>query len=383
MATIELNPRITKVQNALFEKAHTEPCEVKHIAIALKKQGLKGDKLFVHPEMAPLPMGQCPELQSLTHRQKVILSGCFFGNMYKMVGRSEHQAIDSNMVTAENAFTKYSDEYIILAQETAEEFDHIWSFRTVHSMACQETGTTEEFTNNEFGFFSGELSSRPQRVPLSNRVILFGIADGMRLLPNSFARSAGLGSLWLLYRFIGNVYLKQSEAYLHDEVGGHSYDPLAVEMTNAHLVDEARHYTTSFDIGLEIYKGADLWGQKLIKTLITGLLEDYIRRFYINFNEMLAMHQQGSISTAVRQSIRTMEMAFNHPEFRDVDLDPQALISSWYEKGLGKELGPIIKKRWRYSSQQLERLIEAMDIKLNPERMGKGYERYKMALNSF
>ena len=124
---VELSPRITKVQNALFEKAHTEPCELKHIAIALKKQGLKGDKLFVHPGMLPLPIDECPQLQNLTHRQKVILSGCFFANMYKMVARAEHQALDSNMVTAENAFSIYSDEYMILAQETSEEYDHIWS----------------------------------------------------------------------------------------------------------------------------------------------------------------------------------------------------------------------------------------------------------------
>lgn len=383
MAVVELSPRLTKVQNALFEKAHTEPCEVKHVAIALKKQGLKGDKIFMHPEMAPLPMAQCPELQKLTHRQKIILSGCCFGNMYKMVGRSEHQAIDSNMVTAEKSFSRYSDEYMVLAQETAEEYDHIWSFRTVHAMACKETGMPEEFINNELGFFSGELSSRPKNLPLSSRAIQFGLADGMRFLPKSFAQSSGLGALWLLYRFIGNVYLKQAEAYLHDELGGHEYDPLAVEMTKAHLIDEARHYTTSYDVGLEIYKSADLWGQSLIKTLIKGLLEDFIRRFYITFSEMLAFHEQGIVSTAVRQSIRSMEMAFNHPEFDGIDLDPKMLPCTWYEKGFGKELGPIIKKRWRYTSQQLERLIQALDIKLNADRMGQGYDRYKIALNSY
>ena len=381
MAIVELSSRLTKVQNALFEKAHTEPCEVKHIAIALKKQGIKGDKLFLHPEMFPLPMIQCPELQKLTHKQKVILSACSFANMYKMVGRSEHQAIDSNMVTAEKAFSRYSDEYMILAQETSEEYDHIWSFRTVHSMACKETGIAEKFTNNELGFFSGELSSRPKTVPLSNRTIQFAIGDGMRFLPNNFAQSAGLGALWLLYRFIGNVYLKQAEAYLHDNLGDYSYEPLAVEMTKAHLVDEARHYTTSYDIGLEIYQAADPWGQKIIKTLLKGLLEDFIRRFYVTFNEMLALHEQGTTSTAIRQAIQTMKMAFNHPEFRDIDLDPESLPHTWYLSGFGQELGPIIKKRWRYTSQQLERLIEALDIQLDIERMGQGYERYQSALN--
>lgn len=383
MATVELTPRLTKVQNALFERAHTEPCEVKHIAIALKKQGFKGDKLFLHPEMSPLPMAQCPELKKLSHKQQVILSGCNFANMYKMVGRSEHQAIDSNMVTAEKAFSRYSDEYMVLAQETAEEYDHIWSFRTVHSMACQETGTPEAFVNNELGFFSGELSSRPKKVPLANRAIQFGIADGMRFLPNSFAQSAGLGALWLLYRFIGNVYLKQAEAYLHDDLGGYDYEPLAVEMTKAHLVDEARHYTTSYDVGLEIYKAADPWGQQIIKTLIKGLVEDFIRRFFITFHEMLAFHEQGTTSTAIRQAIRSMEMALNHAEFQDLSFEPEALPHIWYERGFGRELGPIIKKRWRYTAQQLERLIEALDLQLDTNAMGQGYDRYQMALNTF
>ena len=49
MNTVKIDTRITKIQNRLFEQAHTHPLELKPLAIAMSKQGINGEKLYSHP----------------------------------------------------------------------------------------------------------------------------------------------------------------------------------------------------------------------------------------------------------------------------------------------------------------------------------------------
>ena len=78
MSTVKINDRITKIQNKLFEQAHTQPLELKPLAIALNKQGIKGEKLYSHPGMIPLPMLFCEYLRSYKCSSKVNFIGCIF-----------------------------------------------------------------------------------------------------------------------------------------------------------------------------------------------------------------------------------------------------------------------------------------------------------------
>jgi hypothetical protein len=76
------------------------------------------------------------------------------------------------------------------------------------------------------------------------------IGDSIKLLPSNIVQGAGLGALWLLYRYVANINLKQFESYLFEAPDKYDYESLAVNMTQAHCEDEGRHYTTSFDLGL-------------------------------------------------------------------------------------------------------------------------------------
>ncbi|MDP5339033.1 MAG: hypothetical protein NWQ28_10725, partial [Nodularia sp. (in: cyanobacteria)] len=114
MNIVEINNRITRIQNTLFEQAHTQSLELKPVAIALNKQGIKAGKLYCNPGMIALPMPFCPYLRSLNTSQKSILSAAFLANFYKYVANSESQAIPSNVSVSEKLFAPYSDEFMIL-----------------------------------------------------------------------------------------------------------------------------------------------------------------------------------------------------------------------------------------------------------------------------
>ncbi|MBH8564123.1 hypothetical protein I8748_18350 [Nostoc sp. CENA67] len=105
MNTVKINNRITKIQNKLFEQAHTQPLKLKPLAIALSKHGIKGEKLYFHPGMIPLPIPIFQYLSSLNPRQMPILSAAVFANFYKVVANSESQSIISNMNIAKKVFS--------------------------------------------------------------------------------------------------------------------------------------------------------------------------------------------------------------------------------------------------------------------------------------
>ncbi|BAY76695.1 hypothetical protein NIES25_31520 [Nostoc linckia NIES-25] len=420
MNTVQIDRRIPKIQNKLFEQAHSNALELKPIAIAMSKQGIKGEKLYSHPGMLPLPTPICEYLLSFNSRQKAILSATFFANFYKYVANSEYQSLISNMSIAEKVFAPYSDEFMILHQETNEEMDHIWSFRTVYNMVCRDIGIQSSF--DEPSFFYGTVGIIPQsdfenfdtrftfdeslNVILSHlkkgksflkniveetqqqdknftyRTLRFIIGDAMRMLPAEKVQESGLGSLTLLYRYMANVELKKSEAYLFDSPEDFDYEPLAFELNQGHLTDEARHYTTSFELGVELYKVAPPEAQDFVKYFLQIIVEDYINASYTTYLEKLDLTAQGMLLTDTRIGLNSLRMSLHHPELADKQVDVRQLVDSW--RNISSKwrniIGYMEQKSWQYKSQQLERLIKELGLELNTTKLGNRYERYQDAL---
>lgn len=420
--SVFLDERLTKSQNKLFEHAHSKPLELKYLAIALSKQGLQGEKWYTHPEMIPMPIRKCSYLSSLTQRQKSIISACYFANLYKFVGNSEMQTLVSNMASAEKSFAPYSEEYMILHQETSEEIDHIWSFRTIHKTLCRETGAPDTF--DEPGFFHGmvgcmlhkdfESSRADIRYTLADdfqeifsilkqgvgslqflleqfrardrswryRTLYFLIGDAIRMLSPEEVQDMGLGGLWLLYRYVANVDLKQAEAYLCDSPEHIDYEPIAYELNQAHLNDEARHYTTSFEIGLAMYKAASEEGQEFIREVIKIVIEDYISAAFLTHLEKIDQMDGGYVFTAVDLGLTSLRMALHHPDFSDKQVDVDALLSDWKKMQWRKIVFPLTQKRWRYMAQQFDRVLKPLTIELNKDKLGNLYDRYQYFLSA-
>jgi hypothetical protein len=416
--SVALDSKLTAIQNRLFERAHAEPLELKFLGIALSKQGIIGNALYANPYMIPLPLSRCEYLKSLNSREVAILSACFFASFYKTVANSESQALISNMAAAEKSFEPYSDEYIILHQETSEEMDHIWTFRAAYNMVAKETGSQEQF--DAPGFFRGVVGSIPQRdydsvdtqFTLSQehlrilellhkqgglQVLLnemkqggrefryraqhFLIGDAMRLLPPAEVQALGLGGLWLLIRYIANVELKQGESYLFADPEKFNYEPLAYSINQGHLHDEARHYTTSFDIGLSLYQAASPEAQAFIRELVRMTMEDYIKGQFLVFPEMLDANNKGILTVALHFSRETLKMALSHPEFSDKQANIDVLLASWGQMEWPQKLPPfgaglLTQKRWRYIAQQYERARKAMDFEFDASNLGNLLQRY-------
>ncbi len=417
--SVSLDPRLTTIQNRLFEKAHAEPLELKFLGISLNTQGIVGNALYANPSIMPLPLRRCDYLKSLSARQMAILTACYFVNFYKLVANSESQTLISNMAAADKSFEAYSDEYMILHQETSEEMDHIWTFRTVYSMVCRETGSQEPFdapgfSRGKVGFIPQadvdaidtqfnltdefthvlELISKPggpQKLleemkqkgrGYRYRALHFLMGDAPRLLSPSVVQDLGLGGLWLLIRFVSNVELKQGEAYLFENPEEFPYEPLAYKINQGHLHDEARHYTTSFDIGLALYEAANPEAQAFIRELVRMAMEDYIKGSFLHFPEMLERSRQGDLCTVISLGRQTLDMALCHPEFADKLVNIDALFASWQQMEWRDVLPPfgaglLTQKRWRYVAQQFERIREAMGFRYNEAHLGNLLQRYR------
>jgi len=420
MNTVQIDRRIPKIQNRLFEQAHSHALELKPIAIAMSKQGIQGEKLYSHPGMLPLPVPVCEYLHSFNRRQKAILSATFFANFYKYVANSEYHSLISNMSIAEKVFALYSDEFMILHQETNEEMDHIWSFRTVYQMVCRELGIQSSF--DEPSFFYGTVGVIPQsdfekfetrftfdesfNGILSNlqkgksflqkiveetqqrdknftyRVLRFLIGDAMRMLPAEKVQESGLGGFTLLYRYMANVELKKSEAYLFDSPEDFDYEPLAVELNQGHLTDEARHYTTSFELGVELYKVAPPEAQDFVRHFLQIIVEDYINASFTTYLEKLDLTAQGMLLTDTRIGLNSLRMSLHHKELADKQVDINQLVDSWRQLSpkWRNIIGYMEQKSWQYKSRQLERLIKELGLELNKTKLGNRYERYQDAL---
>lgn len=383
MTAVVINQRLTKVQNKLFEHAHSQALELKPLAIKFHKRGLQGDKLYLNPSLVALPLPVCDYLSSLSSRQVSLISAAAFANIYKYVAASEDRALTSNMYLAEKLFESYSDDYMIMHQETEEEFDHIWSFRAIHSGVCRELGVQSKFQRN--GFFWGEIGATPRNpvVKRKYQLLQFVTGHGMKLMPARVVRSYGMGALWLLYRYLANVQLKQIESYLFAFPKHFNYDSLAMEISYAHATDEARHYTTSLDMGLDLYKAASLPGQNLVRQTMQMVVESHISGYFLNYWETLDCWIQGIKLPALEIGLESLKMALHHPEFADKQVDIEQLVKTWHQNRVGDEkevTGPVRRRRWRYTAQQFERLINALDLELNTQALGKSYERYQEAL---
>jgi hypothetical protein len=422
MKTVSLSERVTKSQNKLFEHAHSQPLELKYLGIALSKQGLQGERWYAHPEMIPMPIRKCNYLSTLTQRQKSIISACYFANLYKFIANSETQTLISNMAAAEKSFAPFSDEYMVLHQETCEEADHIWTFRTIYNTVCRETGTPDSF--DAPGFFHGivgamlredyEVVNADTRYQLANdfqelfsllkqgkgamrslleqfkgadrtwryRALRFLIGDAIRMFSPEEVQEMGLGGLWLLYRYVANVDLKQAESYLFDSPQDFDYEPIAYEINQAHVNDEARHYTTSYEIGLAMYRAASQEAQEFIREAIKIVVEDYVNVAFMTHLEKLDETDNGFVFTAVEMGVNSLRMALHHPEFKDKQVDAQEVANSWKQMQWRKMVFPMTQKRWRYMAQQFDRVLKALDVELGRERMGNTYDRYHYFLGA-
>lgn len=340
MAVAEQTKRFLKLQNRLYERAHRDAIELKPLGYALRAQGVDAEKLYCDPELIPLPWNDCEHLQALTHRQRCIVTAMYYAELYAHTVGAETLAIEFNTKIGSAVFPMYSDEYMVLFQESDEEHDHIICF---HAM-CRG--------------LLGEKSAMRVEYPIAAAMV-------DRYRPRLSAE--GFGAMALLYRFLLNLVLKQTESFMHPEADRETYDPLAVEISHCHAADEARHFATSIELGIKLLHSADAQSRNEVRELLAFLTSHLIRDRFIT-------DQLHAPTVEHDRAVRALRHAVSHAEFGGVPVPVDEIVQSWGRRGLVVAETSALGRTRQWLASQIVQLIERAELPVKMQ--GDSYDRF-------
>lgn len=342
MSWVEVE-RLLQLQSRLFESAHKEPIELKSLGIAVKRQGIDTRTLYCNPKFMLLPFEDCPRLSQLTPEQMSVLTATYFASAYAEIASSETLALRYNMGVSEMVFPTYSDNYMILFHETDEEFDHIITFRNV----CQAlVGRGDVIGVNHFQHLKPVYETFDRYKD--------------RLCPSGF------GGMYLLMRYLLNLALKQLEGFMAANMPAGRANPLAMEIIAAHAQDEARHLTTSFELGLGLWERATPQARDLVSSILRISIYSMIdKRFSPDISKV--WHHEASMAV--------LDRALAHPAFADFGTSAAGLKASWQKAGIEIRNTAEFENSRRWLASQIARLVDRMGLKLTPS--GTAFERYQ------
>lgn len=342
MSSVDVD-RLLGLQTRLFENAHKTPAELKSLGIAVKQQGIDTSTLYCNPQFMLLPFEDCPHLAHLTPEQVSVLTATYFASAYAEIASSETLALRYNMMVAEMLFPIYSDQYMILFHETDEEFDHIITFRNV----CQAlAGRGDVIGVNHFGHLKPVYET-------------FDRYKG-RVCPSGF------GGMYLLMRYLLNLALKQLEGFMTANIPTDRANPLAMRIVAGHAHDEARHLTTSIELGLGLWERATPEARDLVsRTLRLSVYAMIDKRFSADLSKV--WHHESSVGVLKR--------ALEHPVFAGFPASVPEMKASWEKAGIQIKNTAEFDNSRRWLALQIARLVDRMGLKLTPS--GEAFERYQ------
>jgi hypothetical protein len=334
--------RLLKIQGKLFDSAHKESTELKRLGIAVKQQGIDAQTLYCNPDFMLLPLNDCKYLSRLTDEQVSVLTATYFASAYAEIASSETLALRYNMAVSEMVFPTYSDQYMILFHETDEEYDHIIAFRNV----CQG---------------------------LVGRGDVIGVNHFKHLKPvyETFDRykdrvcANGFGGLYLLMRYLLNLALKQLEGFMAMNIPSDRANPLAMEIIKGHAQDEARHLTTSLDLGIGLWERATPRSRELVSGALRISIYSMIdKRFSSDLSKV--WHHEASLAV--------LNNALQNPAFANFGMTASTLKASWEKDGITIQNGQEFDHSRRWLAGQIAYLADRMGLKLTPS--GESFDRY-------
>lgn len=334
--------RFMKIQEKLFENAHKTPTELKPLGFAMKKQGIDTETLYCNPNFMLLPFDDCAHLSRLTPEQISVLTATYFASAYAEIASSETLALRYNMTVSEMVYPIYSDEYMVLFNETDEEYDHIITFRNV---CLGLIGRGDVIGVNHFQHLKPVYETFERYKD--------------RLCPNGF------GGLFLLMRYLLNLALKQLEGFMAMNIPGGRANPLAMEIIDGHAQDEARHLTTSLDLGIGLWERATPRSRELVSGALRISIYSMIeKRFSSDLSRV--WHHEASLAVLTR--------ALEHPAFAGFGTTVPDLKAAWEKAGIEIRNGAEFDQSRRWIAGQIAYLVERMGLKLTPS--GESFERY-------
>lgn len=319
-------------QRRLFEATHREPTELKSLGYALRARGLDVDKRYCNPSLLSLPWSECPHLSALSSEQISRVTAAYFADVYAQVATNETYALDYNKEVSALVFPLYSEDYMVLFEETDEEYDHIICFALVNQTLL---GRSECIGEGQFPTY--------------------------RLFPDTLRKygpmlsKTGYGALYLLYRYLLNLLLKQTEGYMFAGLSQEQADPLAWAINEGHLHDEARHLTTSIELGSRLFNATERSSRPVIQEAIKMLVCLTIEGRFASDSFRSTSHELGTAA---------LKLAMAQPDFGPVGLEYPELVRSWRTAGLTMPQSEEMTRSKKWLARQLHRLVEAVEIEL-------------------
>jgi hypothetical protein len=327
-------------QTLLHEHAHERPIELKPYGFALKREGIDLTRLYCNPRYLPLPLHH-EAFAGLTRAQLSVLTAAFFARVYAEIAGSELLAIKYNNLVAEGVFQRYSDDYMVLFNETAEECDHVVTFRAIN----------QAIVGDPFAVDSRRYSH------------LAGAISYLDLLRSKLSGEA-FGASFLLLRYILNLALKQLEGFM--QLGLESVDTasLAKEIVTHHSADEARHLTTSVGIGMALYRASDGPSRKTVASAIKQTMSSML---FARFGDTRAMLH-------ARLAQEALDVAVRHPAFAGVDGARLSTVAREFASEIPLSTEYASSQRWL--ARQLQRLANDLDVRpVLPESVMHNFQR--------
>jgi hypothetical protein len=329
-------------QRRLFEATHREPTELKSLGFSLRARGIDLERRYCNPELLSLPWAECEHLRGFTPEQVSRVTAAYFANFYAQTATNETYALDFNKQVSALVFPLYSDDYMVLFEETDEEYDHIICFSLVNQALL---GRSECIGEDKFPAYK-----------------LF--PDTLRKHGATLCKP-GYGALFLLYRYILNLVLKQTEAYMFAGLPREQADPLALGINEGHLHDEARHLTTSIELGSRLFAIAEPSSRAVIQEAMKLLVCLTIERRFATDSFRSVSHELGAAG---------LRLAMAQPNFGPTTLDYDGLVRSWRSSGLTMPQSEEVTRSKKWIARQIRRLLEVVEI--DPKMTTPSYEQY-------
>lgn len=243
-------------QGHLYERAFQEP-ETLRLSERVLAYDPSGDDGFAcDPDFPAYPAEVERRIRALPRGQHAALTRVMFALEKQNVAQNEMITLTWNTRCAIRAFGVFTAGYWVQHRETLDEYDHIYGFE----LLCRK-------------LLGGGLSA--DELARKNR---FREAALQGLEPRLRDKNA-LPALYFTLRFLANISLKMVEGFCFDPRRadvGYSEPLRAINQT--HHDDEARHFTSSWSFGRELYLRIDDPREKeLVRAVVALYLELHVR----------------------------------------------------------------------------------------------------------
>jgi len=234
-----------------------------------------------------------------------------------------------NTHCAIRAFGLFTEEYWVQHRETLDEYDHIYGFELLARKLLGAGLSAAELTRkNRFRDFTFKT--------------LDPILQSPRAVP----------SLYFTLRFVANVFLKMVE--------GFCFDPRRTDLTyseplrainQAHHDDEARHFTSSWAYGRQLFTSiADPTERELVRAIITLYLSLHIRALAIGGH-------------LVRTGLESLLFAVETGALPALDLSREEIVAAYASHCSFVDLGPSRRREsFRWAASQFRKLESSLGI---------------------